>query len=183
MALLAVVAVSCGSKSNGNAPEGVETQSQVEVESEELQEADPTAVDHTAAISSAVEQMYSKAMALYANKRAENIDLSKIFYSNSLQELIRRTHKLEDATGNLILDWDLWVMAQDYDQPSAVVKSAKMIGQDKALVEVVITDNGERHVQVEVILEDGQWKINDLMNRQGGQWISTRKLLKKAVGD
>ena len=183
IAVIAVMVAACGSKSSSNAPEGVETKSQVEVESEELQPEDHTVQDHTVEIREVVQSMYTKAMALYANNKNNNVDLSKIFYSNSFQELIRRTHKLEQATDGLILDWDLWVMAQDYQTPQAEVKDVRMTGQDKALANVVIKDNGERDIQVEIIREDGQWKINDLMWKDGSKWSSTRKMLTKALGD
>lgn len=183
IAVIAVMVAACGSKSSSNAPEGVETKSQVEVESEELQPEDHTVQDHTVEIREVVQSMYTKAMALYANNKNNNVDLSKIFYSNSFQELIRRTHKLEQATDGLILDWDLWVMAQDYQNPQAEVKDVIMTGQDKALANVVIKDNGERDIQVEIIREDGQWKINDLMWKDGSKWSSTRKMLTKALGD
>lgn len=183
IAVIAVMVAACGSESSSNAPEGVETKSQVEVESEELQPEDHTVQDHTVEIREVVQSMYTKAMALYANNKNNNVDLSKIFYSNSFQELIRRTHKLEQATDGLILDWDLWVMAQDYQNPQAEVKDVRMTGQDKALANVVIKDNGERDIQVEIIREDGQWKINDLMWKDGSKWSSTRKMLTKALGD
>ena len=183
IAVIAVMVAACGSESSSNAPEGVETKSQVEVESEELQPEDYTVQDHTVEIREVVQSMYTKAMALYANNKNNNVDLSKIFYSNSFQELIRRTHKLEQATDGLILDWDLWVMAQDYQNPQVEVKDVIMTGQDKALANVVIKDNGERDIQVEIIREDGQWKINDLMWKDGSKWSSTRKMLTKALGD
>lgn len=76
------------------------------------------------------------------------------------------------------IDYDLWLQAQDAVKPSAKVESITMKGENKAEVDVTISNAGTNTMISLVVVKDGEaWKIDDFVN--AGQ--SVAKIMKDNI--
>lgn len=74
------------------------------------------------------------------------------------------------------IDYDIWLQAQDEDNPSAKIEKVSMIDSDNAEVKVKITNFGENtSITLIVVKENDSWKIDDFINSSG----KVRKIMEK----
>lgn len=104
----------------------------------------------------------------------------EMFCTPSLQRQQQLISDWEDKTSDLVIDYDYWIGAQDYEHPVVKVVGSKARTDSTGTVRISITEENMtpkvRYMRLEMKREKGVWLINDFKNEDDGKIYSLRKV-------
>ncbi len=107
--------------------------------------------------------------------------LESKFCSNEFWNLLKECRLLEDED-NLIIDWDLFLQAQDWDKPQMVINGIETGEKGAVNVDLTLKDFGEeRESRLVMVKEDGEWRIDDFPFQDEKGWVSIKQMLEDYV--
>lgn len=108
--------------------------------------------------------------------------LESKYCSDEFWTLLKECRLLEDEE-NLVIDWDLFLQAQDWDKPKMEILSLEPGEKGTVTVNMVLKDLGEeRDCRLVMIKENGEWRIDDFpYPTEEGGWMSVKQLIKDFV--
>jgi len=130
-------------------------------------------------ISQRVSEIYSVALS--------NPDSEALFINYCTEDFFTALNKSDELSAKneeLVIDYNLWLNAQDWDSPSMSVVSAEILSDETAEAIVNINDFGEES-PVKLILSKvgSSWKIADFQYNYDDRWVSTLKIMKGYIKD
>lgn len=172
--LILSIATSCSNKPKASqATDG-------EVFNNEAPQSEVVSIDNTEEMLNSVRSIYNNLIPKY---NSNNVDLSSAIHDYCTEEFVdlyRRAEKLSAATGYLCMDYDPWIMAQDFGNVSATVTSGNILNEQEGSVIVEITNFDKTQViTLKTKLEHGCWKIDDFQTMQNDFQVSAKKELKE----
>lgn len=128
----------------------------------------------TDSVKPAVDEKHTEA---YIEKRVET--MYKARNNTYLTKAFKKAIKASEVPGEIgPIDYDIWLRAQDEDQPRATVKSVKLIDENNAEAQVWVYPFGKQkeHSKVRVVLrfERGDWYVDNFIS----EGSNDRKLLR-----
>lgn len=108
--------------------------------------------------------------------------LESKYCSDEFWTLLKECRLLEDED-NLLIDWDLFLQAQDWDKPEMEITGIEAGEKGAVTVNMVLKDLGEeRDSRLVMVKENGEWKIDDFPypSVEGG-WMSVKQQIKDFV--
>lgn len=115
-----------------------------------------------------VNEMYSHVFKWYIEHATdcslpqENYD--SLYFSTGLKQLIAQASDISEQTGDVVIDYDYWIAAQDWDKDLSfkVLKATKKCGK-KATATICIHNCGsDTNVNISLVYERGKWFIDDI---------------------
>lgn len=132
---------------NGNEAETVATEEQ-----------STTTEDVTATITERISTIYSEALA----NDDESVALKKYGSTNFVETYANYRKAIEGMIGSI--ECNIWSQAQDVSDPKIEVDEVTIESETKANVVALLTNFGDRKaIALPVVLEDGEWKIDDIV--------------------
>ena len=127
----------------------------------------------------------------YGNAAWDKERWLEMFCTPSLQRQQKLISDWEEKTGDLVIDYDYWIGAQDYEHPVVKVVGSKARTDSTGVVRISITEENMtpkvRYMRLEMKKEKGVWLINDFKNEDDGKIYSLRKIsrefLKEQYGE
>lgn len=152
------------------------------------QQADgPEDDSHNNAMQEAARKIYSSVSAEYRESSGGNgpdiFNLCMHYCSDSFNDLLRKANKISSANGDMLIDYDFWIMAQDWDKDLTIsVESAEMTDTDKGRVGLSIHNMGtSKEAYIIMVLEHNAWKIDDFIDINDGIQSSIRDHLQDII--
>ena len=87
-----------------------------------------------------------------------------LYFSTELKQLIAKANDISEQTGDVVIDYDYWIAAQDWDKDLSfkVLKATKKCGK-KATATICIHNCGsDTNVNIALVYERGKWLIDDI---------------------
>ena len=115
-----------------------------------------------------VNEMYSHVFKWYiehtndTSSPQDNYD--SLYFSTELKQLIAKANDISEQTGDVVIDYDYWIAAQDWDKDLSfkVLKATKKCGK-KATATICIHNCGsDTNVNIALVYERGKWLIDDI---------------------
>ena len=115
-----------------------------------------------------VNEMYSHVFKWYiehtndTSSPQDNYD--SLYFSTELKQLIAKSNDISEQTGDVVIDYDYWIAAQDWDKDLSfkVLKATKKCGK-KATATICIHNCGsDTNVNIALVYERGKWLIDDI---------------------
>lgn len=148
--------------------------------SNEAPQTQTMSIDNTEEMLSSVRSIYNELIPKY---NSNNIDVNNAIHDYCTEEFIelyRKAEKLSAATGQLCIDYDPWIMAQDFGNVSASITSGKILNEQEGSVIVEITNFGNTTTfSLKTKLEHGSWKVDDFLTMHNNNETSIKEELKK----
>ncbi|GEM_PF-4194553 len=91
-------------------------------------------------------------------------------YSAELERLIDKDDEYARNTAEIgVIDYDIWIMAQDSDNPKMEVRKVVVQDDNTVDVDVTITDMGiPPHSQtLRLVKENDEWRVDDFIDEYG----------------
>lgn len=93
----------------------------------------------------------------------DNVRTRRLFESDLAEEIVADYRKMQDMPGEPVLEFDLFLNAQDVDLKGPVGVTMKSQSADRAIAVVTFTNSGRKQVLTySLIKTGGQWKIRDI---------------------
>ena len=115
-----------------------------------------------------VNEMYSHVFKWYiehtndTSSPQDNYD--SLYFSTELKQLIAKANDISEQIGDVVIDYDYWIAAQDWDKDLSfkVLKATKKCGK-KATATICIHNCGsDTNVNIALVYERGKWLIDDI---------------------
>ncbi len=118
-----------------------------------------------AIINKQVNQIYKDA---FANKT----NVEKKYFSKNLYRKWHENQKWEASTGYVNIDFDVWTVSQDCNQPRIIITDITTDDHITYHVSLTVRDWSDQSVALQMINEHGEWVIDDMLFVDSSQRLS-----------
>lgn len=111
-------------------------------------------------------------------------DLFKEFCTADFSKIYFESDSIAAENGEVVLGYNLWINAQDWDTPSVSVASAEILSDNNAEAILNIKNMGyEDPVKFILSKEDNEWKVADFQYNYDDKWVSTLSIMETYIKD
>lgn len=129
-------------------------------------------------ITKRVEEIYNA----YINSDEDERTLDETYCSDEWQDIVEdvENNDLRNHQGEVgFFDWNYWTQAQDSGNMSVSNLKVTELTVDSATVEMILHNLGTKTpMQLRLIFEDGEWVIDDFINKSGDIFDWKKEMLK-----
>lgn len=100
------------------------------------------------------------------------------FFTADFNRVLKACDRAGEISGDIIgWDWNHWIMAQDWDNPSVAVQQIDTTDSEHVTALIKITDGENSQLaKLKLAKENGDWKIDDFMQSDDGKAFNSEKL-------
>ena len=134
-------------------------------------------------IGAAVTQLYDNILPQYTSTDSPDIEeINRLYCTEDLRDLWTQCKQKEKETGKLIIDWDWWIQAQDFEEGMTMTLEDVQTEGDQGYAIVHINmQNGDVRSRLLFRNIDGKWLVDDIYYFDEGDWHSVRKLIRAQI--
>ena len=134
-------------------------------------------------IEAAVKQIYDDILPQYTRTNSPDIEeVNKMYCTEDLCDLWLKCKQKEMETGMLIIDWDWWIQAQDFEEGMTMtIESVQNEGEQGYAIVHINMQNGDVRSRLLFRNIEGKWLVDDIFYFDEGDWHSTRKLMRAQI--
>ena len=118
----------------------------------------------------------------YINSDEDERTLDETYCSDEWQDIVEdvENNDLRNHQGEVgFFDWNYWTQAQDSGNMSVSNLKVTELTVDSATVEMILHNLGTKTpMQLRLIFEDGEWVIDDFINKSGDIFDWKKEMLK-----
>ncbi|MBR6286361.1 MAG: DUF3828 domain-containing protein [Bacteroidaceae bacterium] len=116
---------------------------------------------------------YKQLAHYYATNDLDKLDPAKLFATictDRFNRLYKECDILSEKNGFCVLDYDVWIMAQDFDKVSFRIKDIKVKNDTTATTDVLINNMNTQNISHLMLKKhDSKWLVDDIYGELDGQ--------------